>query len=207
MSCREGDILLSILVASLPERIELLSKLYKQVVPQTIGKPVEILVITDNRTMSIGQKRQVLNEMAKGKYVVHVDDDDTISEDYVDLLLEKIRENRYDVINFVCMVHIGDENPKPCYYSKDFIYSNLEKYNLRKPNSRCCFRKETALQQNYHDYPYAEDDDWGERIAPFIKRECIIDKVLYNYKWVEKDKDWFVTLKERINYGEMADWV
>jgi glycosyltransferase involved in cell wall biosynthesis len=204
MSCGEGDILLSILVASLPERIEFLSQLYKQVVPQTTGKPVEILVLTDNRTMSIGQKRQVMNEIAKGKYVVHVDDDDTIAEDYVDLLLEKIREDRFDVINFICMVHIGNETPKPCYYSKNFNYANLQNYNLRKPNSRCCFRKETALRQTYYDYAYGEDDEWAERIAPFIRRECIIDKVLYNYRWVEKDEDWFVTMKERKDSEQMT---
>jgi glycosyltransferase involved in cell wall biosynthesis len=197
MSCTDGDILLSILVPSLPERIEFLSKLYEQLMPQIYDKPVEILVITDNRTMSVGLKRQRLNEMAKGEYVVHVDDDDIVSEDFVDDLLTKIKEHKYDVINFICMVHIPNEKPKPCYYSKDFEYSNLPKYNLRKPNSRCCFKKSVALQQSYNDFPYGEDDDWGERVAPFIKRECIIDKVLYEYVWVEKEKDWFMTKKER----------
>lgn len=201
MSCSEGEILLTICIPSLPERITFLSQLYDQIVPQTTGKPVEILAITDNRTMSIGQKRQRLNEMAKGKYVVHVDDDDTIAEDFVDELLHRIRMDRFDVINFICMVHIPNEPPKPCYYSKDFQYANLPKYNLRKPNSRCCFRKSTALMQSYNDFPYGEDDDWGERIAPYIQRESIIDKVLYEYIWVEKDKDWFSTLKERGEYG------
>lgn len=201
MSCLEGDILLSILVPSLPERIGFLKELYEQIMPQTIGKPVEVLVVTDNRTMSIGQKRQRLNEMAKGKYVVHVDDDDTILADYVDLLLERIRLDQFDVINFICMVHVEHESPIPCYYSKDFQYANLPKYKLRKPNSRCCFRKDIALMESYNDFAYGEDDDWGERICPFIKRECIIDQVLYEYRFVEKAKDWFMTLKERQDTG------
>lgn len=206
MSCQEGDILLSVLIPSLPERMKFLCAMYDQLIPQTTNKPVEILVLTDNRTMSIGQKRQRLNEMAKGKYVVHVDDDDTISEDYVDCLLEKIRMDRFDVINYICMVHLDDgEKPKPCYYSKDFMYANLPKYNLRKPNSRCCFKREVALRQSYNDFPYGEDDDWGERMASEIQRECIIDKVLYEYRWVEKQSDWFMTLKERKDLGLMEE--
>lgn len=200
MSCTEKDILLSILIASLPERVEFLSSMYEQLIPQTLDKPVEVLVLTDNRTMSIGQKRQRMNELAKGFYVVHVDDDDTISTDFVDELLDKIRLNKFDVINYICMVHLPNEKPKPCYYSKDFTYANLPKYNLRKPNSRCCFKRSVALQQSYNDFPYGEDDDWGERIASLIKRECIIDKPLYHYRYVEKDKDWFTTLKERKEY-------
>lgn len=198
MSCKQGDILLSILIASLPERVESLGRLYDQLVPQTLGEPVEILVHTDNRVTALGNKRQHLNESAKGKYVVHVDDDDSISSDYVSALLERIRMDRFDVINFICMVYLDDDkNPKPCYYSKDFTYLNLPAYMLRKPNSRCCFRREVALRRSYSDIPFCEDDDWGEGIHKEIRTESIIDRVLYHYKWKEKGSAWFTTWKER----------
>lgn len=201
MSSKEGEILLSLLICSIPERIESLSTMYNQIVPQIKNKPVELLVLTDNRTMSIGHKRQKLNEIATGKYVAHIDDDDEIASNYVDTLLEKIRQDDYDCINFVCMVYINDDPPKPCKYSKDYEYKTFADHITRKPNSRCCYKRSVALKHSYADFPYAEDDDWGIRASQDIVKECNIDNVLYSYKFKNKPESWFMTRPYRIQYG------
>jgi hypothetical protein len=51
----------------------------------------EFCIEFDNREMSIGMKRQKLLEMAKGKYSSFIDDDDEITDAYVEDLQEMIR--------------------------------------------------------------------------------------------------------------------
>lgn len=188
------SILLSILIASVPERIGSLAMLLKEVTRQTLGKPVEVLVITDNRMMSIGEKRQRLNELAKGKYVVHVDDDDVIADDYVDLLLERVVEDKYDCINYICMVQGDDgKSPVPCFYSKNFNYTNYKSHYLRKPNCRCCYRRSLALQHPFLFWSFQEDDEWAKRASTGIHHEVDIAKPLYFYKYITKPKEWFTS--------------
>lgn len=191
------DYLLTIAICSLPERLEELGSMLRVLESQTKDKPVEILSIIDNRTMSIGRKRQYLNEIAHGKYIAHVDDDDEIAPDYIDALLAPIREGKYDCINFVCMVYYNDDPPKPCLYSKDFGHQTLPDRILRRPNSRCCYKREIALRHRYSDFPYAEDDDWGIRASKDIVHEFNINKPLYFYRFRDKPRDWFMTQKYR----------
>ena len=183
--------LLSIVICSVPERIGFLSRLFARLVPQTKNKPVELLVITDNRSMSLGEKRQKLLELATGKYICHVDDDDLIAEDYVDSLLEKIKENKYDCITFTCMVSLNGGPSKPCYYSKDHIYSNFPDKYLRNPNHLSCYKREIALKHKFTNVEYGEDDEWGKRASKDIKKECVLDKVLYYYEYLQKSPSWY----------------
>lgn len=194
------DYLLTIAICSLPERMSDLQNMLTQLQLQSKDKPVEIISIIDNRSMSVGRKRQYLNEIAHGKYVVHVDDDDEIAQDFVDSLLKPIREDKYDCINYVVMVYVNDNPPKPCLYSKDFRYESLPDRNLRPPNSRCCYRRTIAIKHRYSDFPYAEDDDWGLRASKDIQTEYNIDKVLYHYRYREKGGEWFMTQKYRKMY-------
>ena len=197
------DYLLTVAICSIPERLGHLQTMLQHLETQAKDKPVEILSIVDNRSMSIGRKRQYLNEIAHGKYVVHVDDDDEIAHDFVDSLLEPIREGNYDCVNYIVMVYINDDPPKPCLYSKDFKYETLPDRILRPPNSRCCYRREIALRHRYSDFPYAEDDDWGMRASKDIRTEFNINKVLYNYRFVEKGREWFMTQKYRKIFSQV----
>jgi hypothetical protein len=183
--------LLSIVICSVPERVGFLSRLFGRLGLQIKGKPVELLVLTDNRSMSIGEKRQYLLELAKGKYICHVDDDDLVSDDYVDSLLEKIKEDKYDCITFTCMVSINGGKAKPCYYSKDFIYSNFPDKYLRNPNHLSCYKREIALKHKFTNLEYGEDDEWGKRASKDIKTECVLDKVLYHYEYLQKSPNWY----------------
>ena len=184
--------MLSILIASVPERIRMLERVLTQLSAQTFGKPVEILVLTDNRFMSIGTKRQRLNDLSRGRYIIHVDDDDTVSEDFVDSLMEFILQDRYDCITFTCMVQEhGGKPPRPCYYSSKFPHATFETHVLRKPNPRCCYRRSIALRHPFRDLPFMEDDEWAARACKDIEHEISIPKVLYYYAPVSKPDEWF----------------
>lgn len=184
---------LSILIASIPERHQKLTELYSKLEIQM--KPnVEILVLTDNRSMTIGRKRQLLNMIANGEYIVHVDDDDRVSDDFISSLLEAIEKNpNVDVITFIVDVSI-DNNPfKPCIYNPSFSTNlNFNDHYQRIPNTRCCFRRRVALCEDIPDIMFGEDDAWGSAIQRHISTHHHIPKTLYYYEAsTNKPSNWF----------------
>jgi glycosyltransferase involved in cell wall biosynthesis len=183
---------LSILICSVPERFPELKKIFKELNKQAQNKKVEILVLMDNRKRSIGEKRQNLIQVANGDYICQIDDDDRVSPDFIDSLLLAIKENpNVDCINYIVNVSLNKGPYKPCYYSIKNTYENLpDRYN-RLPNTRCCIRKEIALQCPIKNIEFGEDDEWAKRLLPLLTTEVNIDKVLYYYDYVTKPTNWY----------------
>lgn len=144
---------------------------------------VEIVVLTDNKKMMLGHKRNVMVEMAQGKYVVFVDDDDRIADDYIVSLLEATTHDT-DSIVFQAEVSLNNEKPKLCYYSKD-IKADYNKPNAyyRIPNHICCVKKSVSLKSSFPNVLYGEDAGYGKILLPHLKTEYKIDKVLYYYDY------------------------
>ena len=80
-------ILLSILTASIPERSGQRAILTETIAQQIGDLPVEHLSLVDNRKRTIGAKRDALLRIARGTFVAYVDDDDTVTPDYVGSLI------------------------------------------------------------------------------------------------------------------------
>ncbi|NBP55770.1 hypothetical protein EBU71_04385 [bacterium] len=95
------QIKLTIGIPSIPERtITHLDLLFKRLENQ-IGseKDVEIISLMDNKMMSIGRKKELLFELARGKYTCIIDDDDDVVDDFIPTLRENITsELNVDVI-------------------------------------------------------------------------------------------------------------
>ncbi len=89
-----SEIKFSILMLSIPERIESMkaavTHLQGQADATGQGKAVEILVLLDNRSKTISEKRNDLLQMARGKYVAFMDDDDAVSKDYRGKILQPL---------------------------------------------------------------------------------------------------------------------
>src|SRR5215467_9960671 len=85
-----GQMLLSILIPTLESRrasfLRLYQRLDRQIVHNNLRSVVEILVFEDGGQHSIGKKRNALLQRAAGRFVVFVDDDDDVSDDYVRLI-------------------------------------------------------------------------------------------------------------------------
>ena len=79
---------LSILICTLPVRLEKLNRLLGILFPQK-NDSVEI-VIDDTTGNHIGSKRNNLINNAKGEYCCFVDDDDLVSLNYVDSILNSL---------------------------------------------------------------------------------------------------------------------
>jgi len=110
-----NDVKLTIGVATIPKRMfddrflpRLIQKLEKQIGNRT---DVEIIILGDNKKITVGKKRDRLIQMAQGKFVVLVDDDDDVSDDYVDVVCNIIEQNPdIDVISYMQKAIIdGDE--------------------------------------------------------------------------------------------------
>jgi glycosyltransferase involved in cell wall biosynthesis len=195
---------LSILVCSTQNRynnflLKILDQLFSQcaALPLHLHCEVEVITVIDNKCRMLGTKRNDLLNMAQGDYVVFVDDDDRVSDDYVQELLDAVTVGA-DVITFEVEVSLNGNEPKPCYY--DMRYKS--DYNLpdsyhRLPNHIMAVKRELALATKYQDILKGEDADYSKRLAPLLKTQHIIEKVLYYYDYSDVTTETQQKLKRR----------
>ena len=143
----------------------------------------EVLVLTDNRQRTIGQKRNDLLALTQGDYVCFVDDDDAVAEDYIACLLAGIATGA-DVITFDVEVTLNGGEPFSMVFSKDFPERrNLHDVWERWPNHLCAVRTDLARAVGFPAWRVGEDSDYAERLRPLLKSEYRIDRVLYYYRY------------------------
>lgn len=179
-----GEILLTIVVPSIPSRMESLYQVMNDLFKQADGKPVEVVCLLDNRKSNLSEKRNQAIEKAKGRFISFVDDDDKIEPDYVDTLLEAIVTNpKADCVVFDVLVHGYTPEPKLCSYGIEYQHSENEKAYLRKPNHVMAYRTEISRKYKYRKdlSAISEDTEWAERASKDIQNQVRVDKVLYHY--------------------------
>lgn len=181
---------ISVLVCSTHNRYntflpKMLDNLFGQLkaLPIDKQKEVEILTLIDNKTIMLGTKRNNLIDISKGDYVIFVDDDDRVASNYLAKLLEATESNA-DVLTFTVMVSLNNEDPKPCYYSKDYKedYNKAESYH-RLPNHIMAVKRELAMLTPFKPVLYGEDSDYSKRLLPMLKTQHCINETLYFYDY------------------------
>lgn len=182
------ELKLSILVPSvhtrrdsfLPKSLDMLYSQYDRL-SEDLQNKVEILYLIDNKTMFLGQKRNNLVDLAQGEYIVFVDDDDRIAENYISCLIDAI-ETGADVITFHAEVTINGKDKKLCKYSKEYkIDQNTETEYLRIPNHICCVKKQLAQKVSFPNKIYGEDSAYSKGLIGLLKTEYVIPSILYYY--------------------------
>lgn len=178
---------LSILIPTVPSRVDyFFPRIIRQLQAQ-IGtrKDIEIVGVFDNKTRSIGAKRQDLLNLARGRYLTFIDDDDRISDDYISSIMHAIEYDAADtdciVYNTICTVSGG--RPKLCKYGIEFNYGDiLGGAEWRgKPAHTMVWRSSIAKKHLFHDMGHGEDVNWVVRACKDIKSQYRIDRVLYYY--------------------------
>lgn len=181
---------LSVLVLSLHTRyrtfgLSIQDQLWTQyaMLPIRDQRRVEILILTDNKSLTIGAKRSILANAARGRYIQFVDDDDRVADDMLAAVLAATRSGT-DVITFLASVTLDGGPAKICRYSASFHqdYNTEEEYR-RIPNHICAVRRELAVETGWGDLTWGEDRDYSARLLPRLETETAIDRVLYHYDY------------------------
>ena len=195
---------LSILICHLTKRTPKLRRLRAVLDPQIEGREgkVEILVREDDGDETVGCKRNKLLYQAVGRYVVFIDDDDMVPEDYVDTILaaigggqnqrlvwdpetDKIAESDVDapdVVGFFGHMITNGGEPEVFDHSIKFReWSTKGKKFLRCPNHTNPVRRELALETRFPEIDIGEDRDYSLRLMPLLRTEVYVDKCMYIY--------------------------
>lgn len=177
--------LLSILLPTVVTRAGRFAKLYAHILAQARGKPVEVIVACDNKEISIGKKRQNLLEQATGEYVVYIDDDDWVADDYVERILAAL-STKPDCVGF--LIHCTSNGKNPVLARASLRYNkwgeNEDGYaHTRSPYQKTPVRRSIALKVGFPDLRYAEDREFSKGLLKHLKLEVFIDEVLYHYRY------------------------
>lgn len=185
--------MLSVLMPTTPERIEMFSNLYEEVLRQvdfcritheSLGG-VEIVVDDSKRYLdgglSIGKKREKLLMSSKGKYVCFLDSDDLIAPNYIEILLRLCQSNA-DVCTFSSFVQLET-------YWMVVDMSIRNKINqeampgiiYRMPWHICPVRSRIAKQFKFDDVNYSEDWKWMEKVLRHCNTESKSEQILHLY--------------------------
>ena len=191
--------LLSILIPTTIERsieyyrlIDRLNKVYP-----SLNKDGFVEEITDHagKEITIGEKREGLYRYANGLYSWQIDDDDSISDDAIRLILEAIKQNP-DCITFQEHCNINGSIFKSNHslqYSgwegdgQKELYDGFHYH--RTPFMKSVIKTDIARSVPIPHIRFGEDHQWAQTLKPHLKTEVHIPDELYHYIHNSKPED------------------
>ena len=205
---KHNDPVLSICICHVTSRAKkfkrLVNILCSQATP-TLNLPVEILVATDNQEYTSGAKRHALSVASKGNYISFVDDDDTVTDDYIEDILRAAKSNP-EVITFYVLVDHQDTDTEKTYrlnihtldvphdlvrrgVQSDPDYGKLILVGML-PSHVNAWRRDIQRKVAYNPELNCQDDAaWIEPLmkSGFVTEEVHLEKILYNYEFSPKN--------------------
>jgi len=182
--------ILSILICHLAGRaaelVELLDVLQPQV--SAYGDAVEIIIETDIGQATIGAKRNRLLDKAQGEYVAFVDDDDLVSEDYVERILAAL-EHRPACVGIEGVYTQGRQRGRPRRFVHSIRYDRWYSEGTgdaevfyRPPNHLNPVARDLAATVRFADRSHGEDHDYSMRLRPLLQSEQFVEGPMYFYR-------------------------
>lgn len=204
---------ISFLIPTIPGREQSLSNLIASV-REKMGRIAPHLRMTidigfDNREQSIGTKREILLQNAAGKYVAFIDDDDEITDAYIEDLSATI-EGSLPVMRLR-----GQIGPYTFTHSLENTLSGVMARGevfLRPPNHLNPMMSDVAKLVHFKDGVRGEDLDWTIRMARtgFLTHEYRSDdhRIHYIYKMGDRKVDpGSLTFQQQTSYETMLSMV
>ena len=181
----------SILMPTLPARrnlrVDMIQSIERQIAPYD---DIEFLILEDNRSREYGPKLQTMIDIAQGEYVNFIDDDDRISDRYVDKIYAQL--DGVDCVGFTGAVSVDDGPWKNVFYSvENAVWRDEDDGYYRNPQHLTPIKKNIVQQVPWVGH-YGADRDWSHKMAELglIKTENYVDDVLYFYSaYTEKNRD------------------
>jgi hypothetical protein len=143
---------------------------------------VEYLILTDNRQRCVGLKRNNLLDLAQGRYLCFIDDDDRLADDYLSSILTAITE-RPDVVTFLADVSMSGGPPVECRYSLEYTANQNSRTYKRMPNHLCPVKTDLARRVKFPQTNWGEDDGYAYDLRPHLRTEIHIPRTLYFYDY------------------------
>lgn len=181
---------LSILICTIPSRSEMLKQLTQQLM-LLLNKydkdEYEVLVNADEK-LNVGKKRNLLLESSSGDYVVFIDDDDEIHDNYIDAFMNAIKSNPdADCIGYKGYITFDGAYKKDWVISKECnSWHEKDGIYFRTPNHISPVKRTIAMEVKFPEIEFGEDYEYSMGILPLLKKETFIDEQLYHYKFVAK---------------------
>lgn len=175
---------LSILICSLHNRLHLLYKLCNEINAQSIHQSVQFLYLGDNKSMSVGAKRNKLIDIADGRYITFIDDDDMIRPEYIKSILEAIKLSP-EVITFYVEKWFNENKDRPQRFSKTYGRNHREpdkSFNNMLPNHLCVWRRD-VVKERFPDKNLGEDHIFADLMTQHYTVEHHLNKYLYTYQF------------------------
>jgi glycosyltransferase involved in cell wall biosynthesis len=177
-----SKIILSILICHLFERADKFVFIYNKLLNQSLkfNDKVEICFQGDNGEITIGEKRNKLLLCAQGEYACFVDDDDDVSDDYIESIMTALEEKPDCIgIEGILKCKAGDlifrhSIQFQCWYTGiDAFY--------RTPNHLNPIKRKIALNVCFPSKNFGEDQHYSDGIKRQLKTEKYIDHPIYFY--------------------------
>lgn len=155
-------------------------------------------VFIDDKVITIGEKRNLLLEIAEGGHLCFCDDDDDIAPNYIDLLLEGVKKD-VDCCSLKGIITTDGKDPhyfehsKKCKEYKTNSNTNFESGDIkyeRFNNHLNVLRSSIAKQFKFPEKSWGEDTDFATQIrdSGLLKTEHYINQVIYYYKFINEKK-------------------
>jgi glycosyltransferase involved in cell wall biosynthesis len=185
-----GSIKLSILICTIPERLEKFNILIASIQYQAskLKKRNEIEVLFNPKPrgeITIGYKRNLLLKESKGDYVCFIDDDDSIPDYYIQEILNAIKEKK-DCIGFEIDCNMEGVKQNAASSMKYDWSENKGGYKyVRSIYHKTPVKRAIAMMAMFPDISFGEDYEYSMRLKPLLKSETFIKKIMYfyNYKY------------------------
>jgi hypothetical protein len=183
---------LSILILTVPSRIDTFyPRLIKCLLSQIKNREnIELLALLDNKKRTVGEKRQSLINISKGEYIVFIDDDDRISEDYIDSIMNVLEsesqsesKSEVDCVVFDSICDQGNNKKLYCKYGIEYNYismkgndkseNELERMDQwrGKPSHTMVYKATIVKSHCYSNLNNGEDMDWVKRAWLDVKNQ------------------------------------
>ena len=191
--CKNTDKVLTVGILSLDDDVRrtymnrLLNVFNSQMTNEHKEK-VEIIINSDNGSKTVGEKRNEVLDIASGKYICFVDDDDLVDDKYIETILKVIEQNpEIDAIGFTGMFYVNGNGSMYFKHANQYggHYKDARGVQHRPINHLNPIRLEIAKQIRFDNKNFGEDSDYCDRLfdSKLIQSEAIIDGItMYHYR-------------------------
>lgn len=187
----------NILICTLPSRKALfntlVSKLQGQIVANGLEDKVGILHFLDNKENTVGRKRNELLHRSNAEYTCFVDDDDDVSDWYVERIYAGILTNP-DCVSLTGIFTRRGLKPQTFIHSLDYTeYFEKEQVFYRPPNHLNPIRRSIATKIAFPELNHGEDTNWALSMCKqqLIQSEYKIEEPYYFYRFNSSKSETF----------------